>query len=43
MQVQEQNCRLSVERLYAAAVDKEHLTAHPLRDRCSEVILTMLP
>lgn len=37
MQVQEQNCRLSVERLHAAAVDKEHLTADPLGDRRGEV------
>lgn len=28
---------VSVECLHAAAIDKEHLTAHPLGDRCGEV------
>ena len=37
MQVQEQNYRLSVEGLHAAAVDEEHLAADPHGDRRGEV------
>lgn len=37
MQVQEQNCHLSVERLHAAAVDEKHLAADPFGDRSGEV------